>query len=201
MWHVTCRMLDSWTRYKRCCLFQRHFKFLKMLNNCTDNGYLFSCFRNFGSLRNSVECKKKCNANYLTQFGLNDFYNFAERLNESNFLIRHENMTEYEPSMNRICKYPFRNFNFDPDLKWDCTKSAHSNNYKLDEKSILKRNKKRSFSAYDENICTQIKFDFLTRTWMDKTAFVTNDFEKKWSKKECFPLTFVLCRESILRLK
>ena len=96
----------------------------KMLNNCTENGYLFSCFQNFGLLGDSVECKKKCNANYLTEFGLNDFYNFAERLNESNFLIRHENMTDRikdnkydEFMMNRICKYPFRNCNFGPDLK------------------------------------------------------------------------------------
>ena len=95
-----------------------------MLNNCTENGYLFSCFQNFGLLGDSVECKKKCNANYLTEFGLNDFYNFAERLNESNFLIRHENMTDRikdnkydEFMMNRICKYPFRNCNFGPDLK------------------------------------------------------------------------------------
>ena len=91
-----------------------------MFNNCTENGYLFSCFQNFGSLNNSIECKTKCNANYLTQIGLNDFYNFAEQLNESNFLIRHENMTEYDnpPEYDkRICKYPFRNCNFGPDFK------------------------------------------------------------------------------------
>ena len=88
-----------------------------MFNNCTENGYLFSCFQNFGSLNNSIECKAKCNANYLTQIGLNDFYNFAERLNESNFLIRHENKTEYPMYDKRICKYPFRNCNFGPDFK------------------------------------------------------------------------------------
>ena len=83
-----------------------------MFNNCTENGYLFSCFQNFESLKNSVECKKKCEANYLTQFGLNDFYHFAERLNESNFLIPpNENITdrvkddEYNEFMtNQNCK-------------------------------------------------------------------------------------------------
>ena len=42
------------------------------------------------------------------------------------------------------------------------------------------------FSALNENICTQINFDFPTRTWMDKTASVTNDFERKWSTKRGF---------------
>ena len=141
-----------------------------MFNNCTENGYLFSCFQNFGPLNNSFECKKKCNANYFTQIGLNDFYNFAERLNESNFLIRHGNKTEYPMYDKRICKYPFRN----------C-------------KILIET--ARNISAFDANLCTQIKFDFPTRTWMDKTAFVTNDFEKKWSKKECFPTAFVLDRD------
>ena len=58
-----------------------------MLNNCTENGYLFSCFQNIGELQNSAECEKACHAKNLYQFGLNDFYNFFERLNETNYLI------------------------------------------------------------------------------------------------------------------
>ena len=62
---------------------------------------------------------------------------------------------------------------------------------------ILSETAPNIFSAFDANLCTQIKFDFPTRTWMDKTAFVTNDFEKKWSKKECFPTVFVLYRDFV----
>ena len=98
-------------------------KIMEMLNNCAVNRYSFSCFKHFGVLKSSVECKKECEANHLTQFGINDFYNFAERLNESNF---------------------------------------------------------------ETNICTQIKFDFPTRTWMDKTASLTDDFENKWRNKKGF---------------
>ena len=39
---------------------------------------------------------------------------------------------------------------------------------------ILSETAPNIFSAFEANLCTQIKFDFLTRTWMDKTAFVTN---------------------------
>ena len=43
------------------------------------------------------------------------------------------------------------------------------------------------FLDSEVNICTQIKFDFPTRTWMDKTASLTKDFEKKWRAKKGFP--------------
>ena len=59
-----------------------------MFSNCTENGYLFSCFQNFGRIKNSDHCKKVCNSNNLSQFGLNDFFNFHDRLNQSNFLIK-----------------------------------------------------------------------------------------------------------------
>ena len=112
-------------------------KIMEMLNNCAENGYSFSCFKHFGVLKSSVDCKKECEANHLTQFGINDFYNFAERLNESNFETK---LRTTEPRRLRPIYY----------------------------------------------ICTQIKFDFPTRTWMDKTASLTNDFENKWRNKKGF---------------
>ena len=60
----------------------------KMFQNCTENGYLFSCFQNFGEIKTSTDCEGICNSKHLYQFGLNDFYNFHERLNQSNFLIK-----------------------------------------------------------------------------------------------------------------
>ena len=62
-----------------------------MLKNCTENGYLFSCFQKIGLSESSIQCEKSCKAKKLNQFGLNDFYNFAERLNDSNYLM---NITE-----------------------------------------------------------------------------------------------------------
>ena len=65
-----------------------------MLNNCTENGFSFSCFQKIGKTESSVQCEKSCNAKKLKQFGLDDFYNFAEQLNESNYLMNlDENFT------------------------------------------------------------------------------------------------------------
>ena len=58
-----------------------------MLKNCTENGFSFSCFQNIGKSQSSIQCEKSCNAKKLKQFGLDDFYNFAEQLNESNYLM------------------------------------------------------------------------------------------------------------------
>ena len=77
-----------------------------MLNNCTENGYSFSCFQNIGKSESSVEFEKSCNAKKLNQFGLHDFYNFAERLNESNYLMNlNENLTNTmsEARASRTC--------------------------------------------------------------------------------------------------
>ena len=60
-----------------------------MFENCTENGFLFSCFHNFGRIKNSdSDCKRVCDSNNLSQFGLNDFFNYHKRLNQSNFLIK-----------------------------------------------------------------------------------------------------------------
>ena len=57
-------------------------------NNCTENGRLITCFENFGEIENSNECTRRCDANNLYQLGLSDFYNFQERLNQTNFFAQ-----------------------------------------------------------------------------------------------------------------
>ena len=77
-----------------------------MLKNCTENGFSFSCFQNIGKSQSSIQCEKSCNAKKLKQFGLDDFYNFAEQLNESNYLMNvDENFTNSlgEARANRPC--------------------------------------------------------------------------------------------------
>ena len=59
-----------------------------MFENCTENGYLFSCLHNFGRIKNSDDCERVCDSNNLSQFGLNDFFNYHKRLIQSNFLIK-----------------------------------------------------------------------------------------------------------------
>ena len=82
--------------------------------NCTENGYAFSCFQNFGISNTSNYCEKRCHENYLQIFGLEDFYYFSHRLTESNFSMPTQNHTK---------------------------------------------------SKEEVNICTNIKFNFHTRTW------------------------------------
>ena len=74
-----------------------------MFENCTENGYLFSCFKNFGRIKNSDDCKKVCDLNNLSQFGLNDFFNFHDRLNQSNFLIKARG-TQYDRFNIDMCR-------------------------------------------------------------------------------------------------
>ena len=69
-----------------------------MLKNCTENGYLISCFQKIGILESSTQCEKSCKAKKLNQFGLDDFYNFAERLNDSNYLIMEDSDSEKRAS-------------------------------------------------------------------------------------------------------
>ena len=53
-----------------------------MFENCSNNGFLFSCFKNFGR-ENATEYEQVCNRNYLKTFGISDFYNFHEQLNQT----------------------------------------------------------------------------------------------------------------------
>ena len=54
--------------------------------SCTENGEIFSCFFKIGATQNMTECENRCRSKNLFAFDLNDFYNFADRLNQSNFL-------------------------------------------------------------------------------------------------------------------
>ena len=56
------------------------------INNCTENGEIFSCFLRIGEVESTTDCEKSCQAKNLISFQLDDFYNFADRLNQSNFL-------------------------------------------------------------------------------------------------------------------
>ena len=58
------------------------------LENCTDNGNIFSCLSNIAEVENMASCENRCRSKNLQEFELNDFYNFADRLNQSNFLIQ-----------------------------------------------------------------------------------------------------------------
>ena len=56
------------------------------INNCTENGEIFSCFLRIGEVQSTTDCESSCQAKNLFSFELDDFYNFADRLNQSNFL-------------------------------------------------------------------------------------------------------------------
>ena len=57
------------------------------INNCTENGEIFSCFLRIGEVQITTDCENSCQAKNLFSFQLDDFYNFADRLNQSNFLM------------------------------------------------------------------------------------------------------------------
>ena len=60
---------------------------IEAFQNCTENGEIFSCFFKIGATQNMTECEDRCRSKNLFAFDLNDFYNFADRLNQSNFLV------------------------------------------------------------------------------------------------------------------
>ena len=50
-------------------------------------GAVFSFLSNHGIVMDVHECRNRCKSKNLFLFELPDFYNFAERLNETNFVI------------------------------------------------------------------------------------------------------------------
>ena len=61
---------------------------IEKFQNCTKNGELFSCFFKIGATQNMTVCENRCKSENLFAFDLNDFYNFADQLNQSNFLVQ-----------------------------------------------------------------------------------------------------------------
>ena len=59
---------------------------IETLKNCTENGEIFSCFLKIGAAENMTDCENRCRSKNLFAFDLDDFYNFADRLNQSNYL-------------------------------------------------------------------------------------------------------------------
>ena len=57
------------------------------INNCTENGEIFSCFLRIGEVQSTTDCENRCQEKNLFSFQLDDYYNFADRLNQSNFLM------------------------------------------------------------------------------------------------------------------
>ena len=89
-------------RQKSVC--QKMLEFLKY--TCTENGYLISCFQNFGKVKNSNECRRRCDANNLYQLGVNDFYNFHERLHQTNFFVKAKDVS-FIPDVTSMCDIRF----------------------------------------------------------------------------------------------
>ena len=52
-----------------------------------ENGISVTFATRFGRVKNFSECNKTCNANSLNPFQLQDFYNYADSLNKTNFLF------------------------------------------------------------------------------------------------------------------
>ena len=59
---------------------------IETFQNCTENGEIFSCFFKIGAVENMTDCEDRCRSKNLFAFNLDDFYNFADRLNQSNYL-------------------------------------------------------------------------------------------------------------------
>ena len=52
-----------------------------------ENGISVTFASRFGRVKKYSECNQSCNANYLYPFQLQDFYNYADSLNQTNFLF------------------------------------------------------------------------------------------------------------------
>ena len=65
----------------------------------------------FGRVKTFTACNKTCNAINLKPFRLQDFYNFADRLNQTNFLfsINQANSTEDQIESTGGTKEGFQN--------------------------------------------------------------------------------------------
>ena len=64
------------------------------MQNCTENGEILSCFLRIGGVESMTDCENRCRMKNRFAFELNDFYNFADRLNQSNFLYTNASQDE-----------------------------------------------------------------------------------------------------------
>ena len=55
-----------------------------------ENGISVTSASRFGRVKSFADCNQKCDANHLYPFQLQDFYNFADSLNQTNFLLYKE---------------------------------------------------------------------------------------------------------------
>ena len=68
---------------------------------CTENGQILSCFSRIGVVESMAECENHCRTKSRFAFELNDFYNFAHRLNQSNFLYQNVSQDEETSSFQK----------------------------------------------------------------------------------------------------
>ena len=68
------------------------------IQNCTENGKILSCFSRIGVVESMTECENRCRSKSRFAFELNDFYNFAHRLNQSIFLYKNASQDEESSS-------------------------------------------------------------------------------------------------------
>ena len=182
-------------RQKSVC--QKMLEFLKY--TCTENGYLISCFQNFGKVKNSNECRRRCDANNLYQLGVNDFYNFNERLYQTNFFIKAKDVSLI-PDVTSDVLYRSECIGAET-LSLNVWSSIHSTCSQYMwfgcERFLLKVNESLQLDAANDpsvvrkrgelDICTNIQFDFQKRTWTDHSV---SDFEaltEKLETKKGFP--------------
>ena len=65
------------------------------MNYYIENENLITSMLRYGEVKNYSACKKVCRAKNMHPFQMRDFYNFADQLNQTNFLF-HKNQTTEE---------------------------------------------------------------------------------------------------------
>ena len=124
-----------------------------------------------GNQRNSVtKCKNLCESKNLFRFELEDYYNYADRLNQSNFLRPREGKMNTKNDT-LIDKGELQDFGASCGLTPITTSNV------------------RFWKTYSEvgaattDLCTNIDFDFARREWTDEKSLEDSYFIKKWKSK------------------
>ena len=113
------------------------------MNYYIENENLLTSMLRYGEVENFSACKKVCNAKNMHPFQMRDFYNFADQLNQTNFLFHKNQTTENQTHITadlRTVRIPIfqtdENFELCTNVQYDFERRIWTDGSALDENDL-----------------------------------------------------------------
>ena len=123
-----------------------------------ENGISVTSATRFGRVKSFAECNQTCNANHLYPFHLQDFYNFADSLNQTNFLYYKNSTNSTAGQVNSTVGAKMREkrqkreiVELCTDVKYDFGGRKWSDGKALESSDFISKWKKKFQQLWDSN--------------------------------------------------